>query len=272
VVVNKGIVLGAEPDQAQRAQPVASPCRDTRYPARETRFDGVAHGLPPIVAAVIAAVSGFLVVATATIAAGVLLVAVVLHGNVQRADNDAIHWFADHRTSTWTTVSWIGSHLAETATVVIAVGAVTVALVVNRHLELAVFLVAAITVEAATYLVTVQFIDRQRPDVPRLEALNEGASYPSGHTAAAVVLYGGLALVASALGARLAVRRALLVLAFAAPLAVATARMYRGMHHPLDVVSGAVMGCACLAVGVFTAWCFARSGRLRRTVSDRSVS
>lgn len=215
---------------------------------------------------------GFLAVVLATIAIGVVLVEVVIHGGVRRADNDAIHWFADRRTSAWTTVSWVGSHLAETATVVIAVAVVAVALVVTRHRELVVFLVAAITVEATTYLVTVQFIDRPRPEVPRLEALGQGASYPSGHTAAAVVLYGGLALIGSALGARLVLRRALLVLAVAAPLAVAMARMYRGMHHPLDVVFGAVMGCGCLAVGVFTAWCFARSGQLRRAVSDRRVS
>jgi undecaprenyl-diphosphatase len=47
------------------------------------------------------------------------------------------------------------------------------------------------------------------------------------------------------------------------PLCVATARVYRGMHHPLDVLSGVVLGVLALAVAVaaIEAWAAASDGR-----------
>jgi membrane-associated phospholipid phosphatase len=114
----------------------------------------------------------------------------------------------------------------------------------------------------------VQFIDRQRPEVHRLEALGQGASFPSGHTAAAVALYGGLAMIAVALGARISVRWLAIVVAVLAPLVVGISRMYRGMHHPLDVVLGAAVGVGCLAVGTFVAWVFVRSHASARTAHE----
>ena len=43
------------------------------------------------------------------------------------------------------------------------------------------------------------------------------------------------------------------MLAIVAPIAVALARMYRGMHHPIDVMSGALIGVGCLCVGLLVA-------------------
>ena len=51
------------------------------------------------------------------------------------------------------------------------------------------------SVEAGVYLVTTYFVTRNRPAVPRLEQLIVSDSYPSGHVAAAVALYGALAIV-----------------------------------------------------------------------------
>ncbi len=57
------------------------------------------------------------------------------------------------------------------------------------------FILAAIGVEAATYRATTLVIHRQRPAVPRLDDLPADASYFSGHTAASVAVYCGIALV-----------------------------------------------------------------------------
>jgi len=61
-----------------------------------------------------------------------------------------------------------------------------------------------------------------------------------------------------------AARVAVIVLAVLAPLAVAVARVYRGMHYPIDVVSGAVMGFACLWVGLLVARVVAQSLERRK--------
>jgi undecaprenyl-diphosphatase len=194
---------------------------------------------------------GYVALLAATIAAGVLLVNVIATGWLERADSGANRWFAARRTPFWNDVSWVGSHLAQALTVIAVVGVVSLVLVRRRRYFGALFLVVATVVEAATYEGTVLVLNRPRPPVPRLEDLGGGASFPSGHTAAAVVVYVGIAvLVFRYTGNRLA-RRTTGVIAVLAPLAVALSRVYRGMHHPTDALGGALMGFGALWVGLF---------------------
>ena len=210
----------------------------------------------PIVAGAIAFVLGYLALVTATIAAGVLLIEVVLTGTFLRWDNDVVDWLAEHRTPRGVDISWVGSHLAETGTVLAVVAVVTLILCLHHRFVATVFFVSAIAAEAATYLVTTLVIDRPRPHVVRFENLGSGASYPSGHTAASVVIYVGIAILVTTYVRNRVARVAAIVLAIVAPIAVAAARMYRGMHHPIDVIGGALIGVGCLLVGLLVARVF----------------
>jgi undecaprenyl-diphosphatase len=89
--------------------------------------------------------------------------------------------------------------------------------------------------------------------VHRLEHLPVNASYPSGHTAAAIAVYCGIALLVSSRTASRRLRAAIWTPALLAPVYVAFARMYRGMHHPLDVAGGVLIGIAALAAVVLVA-------------------
>ena len=117
-----------------------------------------------------------------------------------------------------------------------------------RKWRIAAFAVFVLVVESATYRVTSLAVPRDRPHVQRLEDLPVDASYPSGHTAAAIAVYAGLVLLLTSRVHSRALRiaawaGALLIAAF-----VALARMYRGMHHPLDVAgecSSASAHCSC---------------------------
>ena len=80
------------------------------------------------------------------------------------------------------------------------------------------------------------------------ETAAPSGSFPSGHAAAAVAFYAGLLIVVSWHSRQRAVRAALIALAVFAPLAVASARLYRGMHHPVDVIAGMLLGVASLYV------------------------
>jgi undecaprenyl-diphosphatase len=92
------------------------------------------------------------------------------------------------------------------------------------------------------------FVDRDRPDVAHLDGAPPTSSFPSGHTAASVALYGSLAVIAVGLGARAWVRWILLVLAVVMPATVAMSRLYRGMHFPTDVIAGALFALTWLMV------------------------
>ena len=126
---------------------------------------------------------------------------------------------------------------------------------------MAAFIVAAIAVEAATYRVTTLVIHRQRPRVPRLDHLPVNASYYSGHTAASVAVYCGVALLITVADPKRAGAQALCwLVAVAIPLLVALSRMYRGMHHPTDVAAGLLVGIGALVVAVAAA----RAAKARR--------
>jgi len=89
-------------------------------------------------------------------------------------------------------------------------------------------------------------VHRERPDVPRLEKLPVDASYPSGHTAASIAVYGGIALLLASRIRNRAARIAIWAVAVLIPVYVAFSRMYRGMHHPIDIAGGVVIGVAAL--------------------------
>ena len=105
--------------------------------------------------------------------------------------------------------------------------------------------------ESATYRITTIVVPRDRPSVHRLEDLPADASYPSGHTAASVAVYSGLVLLlttrfTSSLSKALAWTGAILLTTF-----VAFSRMYQGMHHPLDVAGGVLVGIGAILVLLF---------------------
>ena len=110
------------------------------------------------------------------------------------------------------------------------------------------FLCAAVTAQALVFLLTTLAIDRRRPAVEHMDVSPPTSSFPSGHTSAAVALYVGIAVLmalrARSTGAKVAWWTLLLMV----PLGVALTRMYRGMHHPSDVVASFVNGGTCVAI------------------------
>ena len=68
------------------------------------------------------------------------------------------------------------------------------------------------------------------------------SSFPSGHTAATIALWGALAVLASERARSALVRGLFFTLAVVLPLLVASSRMYRGMHYLTDVLGGALLG------------------------------
>jgi undecaprenyl-diphosphatase len=111
------------------------------------------------------------------------------------------------------------------------------------------FLVVVVSGQALVFLLVTLTIDRQRPAVPKLDSSPPTSSYPSGHIGASTALYLGCALLLLWLARRSWAQLLAVSVLLCVPLLVTYARLYRGMHHPTDVLGAYLNGVACLLIG-----------------------
>ena len=215
------------------------------------RLGRALRDLRPIGATAVTALAGYLVLLVVALSLGVLVTHVVVGGPLGRMDLEVARWFAHRRTGFRNDLSVVGSYLAETVTVVLVAGVLATVLAIRRLWALCGLLIVSLSLEALVYLASTFFISRNRPAVPRLEDLIVADSFPSGHTAASVVLYGCIGIIAWSVTRRPLLRALALLVVVVVPLIVATSRVYRGMHNPTDVLCGAVIGIGCIVVASF---------------------
>ena len=146
------------------------------------------------------------------------------------------------------TLSAIGSQLSDTMIKIPVTALLCVVMLVvwRRWLEPLVVVVPLI-VEAAAFITITFIVRRPRPDVPRLESSPVDSSFPSGHTAAAVVYAAVVVVIFWHTGSRWIRVLALAVVALVS-IAVGVSRMQRGMHFLSDVVFGGLLGAATVVV------------------------
>ena len=224
----------------------------------------VAHRLGaghPVRAFLLTVLAGYALIVGATVAAGFVL----------KWDNDVNRWLAERRDSTLTDLSWIGSTLAGGLVIPVVVGILVVAFLLRRKWLLATFTLFVIAVESGSYRATTLIVERDRPPVHRLEGLDPTASFPSGHIAATVALYGGLLLVLSSRIGRRWFSALALIVTLALVLFVGWARMYRGMHHLTDIAAGVLVGVLALAITLFAAR-VATAAATQRDAEKRATS
>lgn len=218
----------------------------------------------PVVAFIVVTLIGFVLLAAAAVLTGWLLKTYVLpERGIGHADEQVNVWLANHRTSLRTDISFWLSGIGDVFAIPALVAVTTVIALVMRRWRVAAFLLTAITVEAATYRVVTLIIHRNRPNVHRLDSLPVNESFYSGHTGASVVVYCGLALLITSRIRSGFARAMCWAVAIAIPLLVALSRMYRGMHHPTDAASGALMGLAAVACALLATRAADGTARLR---------
>ena len=182
------------------------------------------------------------------VALGLLVTKVMQHVWPLTAEDSINREFARDRTPEANAVSYFFSTVASTPVIiaVTALAALVLRLTLKRWRE-PIFLCAAVTAQALVFFLTTLIIDRQRPAVHRMDDSPPTSSFPSGHTSASVALYCGLAVLAYTLAHRTWAKWISWALVLV-PIAVAVARMYRGMHHPTDVTASFVNGITCLVI------------------------
>jgi membrane-associated phospholipid phosphatase len=210
--------------------------------------------LPSLLVSWILANVGAVVLGAVMIGLGFLTTKVLLSITwLARADEWVPKWLEEHRTPFLNDVSYIGSNIANAPVLIPLVGAVALILILRGRWRTASFAIQAGLAEALAYGLTVLFIVRMRPDVVQLDTFMMTHSFPSGHVAASIAVYGALALLLTAHVRAVWARVAIWTATAAIPLLVAWSRMYRGEHHPIDVAAGIFMGLGALAAALFAA-------------------
>lgn len=210
---------------------------------------GQTHPVRVFLAAVL---SGYALLVGLTVSAGLAFTELLVPvDRFERWDDGINTWLAERRSPGLEDASWVGSTLAGGLVIPVLVGVLLLTFAVRRRWLLAAFTLFVICVESGTYRATTLMVHRDRPPVDRLEGLPVDASFPSGHTAASVALFGGLLLVLASWVGRRWFTVAVVLLEVAVVSFVAWARLYRGMHHITDVAAGVVIGVLALVVTVF---------------------
>ena len=258
--------LGATPAPRAKRRPEGKlPVFAARPGGAAERFAEALGSRHPALVFLVALLGGFLLLAVVSILLGVLIVHVLVSGSglgLAGEEQSVIEELVEERSSTLTTVSEVASQAGGAPVLPIIVGIIGCYFAFTRRWLLAAFAVFVLLAESAAYRVTSIVVPRDRPSVNRLEDLPVDASYPSGHTAASVAVYSGLVLLLTAditgsVKKALAWTCAILLITF-----VALSRLYRGMHHPLDVAGGVLVGIGAILLLLFA--CRAASAAAER--------
>jgi undecaprenyl-diphosphatase len=199
----------------------------------------------------ITTIASFAVMGVFMVALGDFITHVLEHGSIGVWDHHVSQWFDNHRSSHWNTVTGDLTDLADTFEVAGVAALVTIVLLFRRWGRHAFLLVAGLAIELSVFLTANKIVQRPRPAVSHLGGTPSTYSFPSGHTAATIVLYGGIAVIVMVATTRFWPRVVMWTLAFVLTVAVGLSRVYRGEHYPTDVISGFLLGVGSLVAGVF---------------------
>jgi undecaprenyl-diphosphatase len=168
-------------------------------------------------------------------------VGVVHSSSVNAFDRHVTTLVAAHRTPALNVVmkvvTWLGSWVA-----LVATGLILVVLAFRHRLPVAAVVLAVVAWAGENAGVTLakHVVERDRPP-PDLRLVSaHGWSWPSGHTAVAVVVFTTLALVVGAIAPRSGYGILAWVLAALAVAAVAFSRVELGVHWTTDVIASMI--------------------------------
>jgi undecaprenyl-diphosphatase len=216
-------------------------------PTASGRATGVLGVLPALAGGVVAWVLTFGVLC----AIGIPL-AHYRKGNGNILDDTTIpHYLAAHRTGALNEVSYLGSQAGNTH-MILAVGLIAgaAALAAIRRWRPVIFLLAVMFGELTLFLGSAAIVGRARPDVPHLDGQLPTSSFPSGHVAATILLYAAITVLVLP-RTRAWWRWVVVAVAVLMPLWVAASRMYRGMHHPTDLLGSVVLSACWLVAMIY---------------------
>ncbi len=142
--------------------------------------------------------TAFAILTSFVTATGLLVTHVFEHGALGSWDHSVNLWFIDHGSNAWNFVTTCVTFAADTLTVAGIAVVVTLILLFRHWGRKAFILATSLAIELSVFITVNTIVGRPRPSVRHLGGTPSTFSFPSGHTAAAIALYGGLAVLVSA--------------------------------------------------------------------------
>src|ERR1700743_1176827 len=223
--VTDPVTEGLEPEARTDLQP-AEP-ETTMHRDRARKYGRIAAGIVVIWVLIIGALTGI----------GKLIM-ITHNANGQLPGGHTIpHWFAARRTPNLNHLSLITSNLGATQDIlIVSVVTCAVFLALTRRWRPVIFLAVVMFGELAAFLVVADIVKRPRADGTHLDSNLPTSAFPSGHVAATTCLYVAIAILVIG-HARGWWRYLFLVPAVVMQVVAAVARLYRGEHHPTDLLA-----------------------------------
>jgi undecaprenyl-diphosphatase len=162
--------------------------------------------------------------------------------NFDRAANQTVH---DHTAQPVTGWVFVVTTLGSSQVLIAVAVAAALGLALRGRWRSALALLAAYAITDVTVAAVKLLVSRPRPDANLTEA--GGFSFPSGHSAMSMAVYGCLAF-ALARTCRGFPRAACALTGAAIVVAIGLSRIYLGVHYPSDVLAGWTTGAAILIV------------------------
>jgi undecaprenyl-diphosphatase len=218
------------------------------------------------------AAATYLAVTVAVVALGALLLHTPLGAPVRDWDQSVTRDLVEGRTPGWDDYSSVGTSGADTLPVLGAAVVVTGVLLLLRRVRDLMFIPFALLLEVTIFLTGNVVIGRERPDVVQLGTEPGTHSYPSGHVAATLVLWFGVAMLLRVDRWPWPGRLVAWVVCATVVLTVGFSRVYRGMHFTSDVLVGIGVGALALggaAVATRASWLASRAGTDAATRASR---
>jgi membrane-associated phospholipid phosphatase len=179
-------------------------------------------------------------------------------------DDGVPRWLQTFRTPALDDISYVWSKAGDThAILAVSLVFCPIAIAAWRQWRPVLFLVLAMFGELTLFLVSAAAVGRPRPPVQQLDGQMPTSSFPSGHIAATLCLWITIALLVTARTRRWW-RWIFVALAVIMPVGVALSRMYRGEHHPTDVLGAMLLAALWLTI----LWWAVRPNAEARTASQ----
>jgi len=187
------------------------------------------------------------------ILAGILIVALVgimvliKNGGIVEFDDGVYNLVTRNTNSFLDNMYKVFTFLASTLFVV---SACVVLLVFMKNKKIAGTIFGSVAISTIVNIVIKSIFRRPRPEVRRLVE-EKSFSFPSGHTMAAVTLYGILIFFVMRSKLQKNVKLAISIVLGLLPICVAVSRIYLGAHFASDVIGAAITSTALLLVETY---------------------